>query len=128
MPRDGRTSHGMVLLSALYASGGKNQVAAVGSNGTLVLDGDETLIGAMGINHQFEDMSLVDRAREIAVVPDNIWARSFYHLARETIQALREDRTEIAHAATFADGLHCQEVIDAVRRSHEEQRWIKIRE
>lgn len=121
-------SHGVVLLSALYTSGGKNQIAAVGSNGTLVLEGDETLLGAMGYNHQFEDMSLSDRAREISVIPDNIWARSFYHLAREAVQALREGRTEIAHAATFNDGLHCQEVIDAVLSSHEEQRWIKVRD
>ncbi len=125
-PHDGRAAHCTVLLSALFASGGKNQVTAVGSRGTLVLDGEETLLGAPGYNQQFEDMSLVDRALEISVVPNNIWARSFYHLARETVQALREDRTEIAHAAGFADGLRCQEVIDAVRRSHEEQRWIEV--
>lgn len=125
-PHDGRSMHGVVLLSALFTSGGKNQITAVGSKGTLVLDGEETLIGAAGFNHQFEDMTLTDRAREIAIVPDNIWARSFYHLARETVQALREGRTEIAHAATFNDGLHCQEVIDAVLRSQDEQRWILI--
>jgi len=123
---EGRAAQGMVLLSALFASGGKNQVMAVGSRGTLILDGEETLLGALGYNHQFEDMSLSDRALEISVVPNNIWARSFYHLARETVQALREDRAEIAHAATFADGLRCQEVIDAVLRSHDEQRWIEV--
>lgn len=126
-PQQGRVAHGTIVLSALYASGGKNQVTAVGSNGTLVMDGDETLIGAIGYNHQFEDMSLVDRARGISVIPDNIWARSFYHLARETVQALREGRTEIAHAATFLDGLHCQEVIDAVQTSQTEQRWVNVR-
>jgi predicted dehydrogenase len=126
--QEGRTSHGIVLLSSLFASGGKNQITAVGSNGTLVLDGEEMLLGAIGYNHPFEEMSLADRAREISVIPDNIWARSFYHLARETVQALREDRTEIAHAATFADGLRCQEVVDAILRSQAEQRWIKIGE
>ncbi len=124
--QEGRAAQGMVLLSALFASGGKNQVMAVGSRGTLILDGEESLLGALGYNHQFEDMSLSDRALEISVVPNNIWARSFYHLARETVQALREDRAEIAHAATFADGLRCQEVIDAVLRSHEEQRWVEV--
>lgn len=127
-PHNGRIAHGVVSLSALFISGGKNMVTAVGSNGTLVMEGEETLLGAMGFNHQFEEMSLTDRAREIAIVPDNIWARSFYHLARETVQALREDRVEIAHAATFTDGLHCQEALDAVRRSHEEQRWIRVRD
>lgn len=124
--QDERTSHAIVQLSALYASGGKNQVTAVGSNGTLVLDGEEVLLGAIGYNHPFEEMSLADRAREISVIPDNIWARSFYHLARETVQAMREGRTEIAHAATFADGLRCQEVIDAILRSQAEQRWIEL--
>lgn len=125
-PQDGVSRHAVVVLSALFTSGGKNQITVVGSKGTLVLDGEETLIGAAGFNHQFEDMTLTDRAREIAIVPDNIWARSFYHLARETVQALREGRTEIAHAATFNDGLLCQEIIDAVLRSHEEQRWITV--
>jgi len=129
-PHDGqrreKTAYGTVLLSALFASGGKNQVTATGSKGTLVLDGEETMSGALGYDHPFEDMSLGDRALEISILPNNIWARSFYHLARETVQALREDRTEIAHAATFADGLRCQEVIDAALRSSEERRWIDI--
>lgn len=125
---DGQASHAIVQLSALYASGGKNQVTAVGSNGTLVLDGEEVLLGAIGYNHPFEEMSLTDRAREISVIPDNIWARSFYHLARETVQALREGRTEIAHAATFVDGLRCQQVIDAVQQSQSEQRWVVVGE
>jgi predicted dehydrogenase len=122
----GRMACGTVLLTALIASGGKNQVTAAGSKGTLVLDGEESLSGALGYNHPFEDMSLGDRALEISILPNNIWARSFYHLARETVQALREGRTEISHAATFADGLRCQEVIDAVRRSSQERSWIEL--
>ncbi len=125
-PQEGRVAHGTILLSALFASGGRNQVMVAGSSGTLVLDGEETLLGAIGYNQQFEDMSLGDRALEISVIPNNVWARSFYHLAREAVQALREDRSEIAQAATFADGLRCQEVIDAVRRSCEERRWIEV--
>jgi predicted dehydrogenase len=128
---DGKTGnaapiHGQVLLSGLYASGGKNNLTIVGSNGTIVLDGDETLTAAQGFNHSFEEFSLADRAREIAWIPDNLWARSFYHLAREAVQAIHENRTEIPHAATFADGLRCQEVIDAIKKAHAEQRWIEI--
>lgn len=125
---NGRLVNGTLLLSALYASGGKNNITIVGSNGTIVLDGDETLSAAQGFNHPFEDLSLVDRAREISWLPENIWARSFYHLAREAVQALHENRTEISHAATFADGLRCQEVLDAIKRSHAEQRWIEVGE
>ena len=127
-PHAGRAAHGTVLLSALFASGGKNKLTAVGSNGTLMVDGDEELLGAIGYSQQFEDMSLVDRALEIALIPNNIWARSFYHLARETVQALREGRGEIAHAATFTDGWHCQQVMDAIHRSSDERRWVAIAE
>jgi predicted dehydrogenase len=121
-------AYGVVSLSALFTSGGKNQITATGSKGTLVLDGEETMSGALGYNHSFEDLSLGDRALEISILPNNIWARSFYHLARETVQALREDRAEIAQAATFADGLRCQEVLDAVRRSSEDRRWVDVGE
>jgi predicted dehydrogenase len=126
VPPRGKLIHGTLLLSALYASGGKNNITIVGSNGTIVLDGDETLSAAQGFNHPFEDLSLADRAREVSWLPDNIWARSFYHLAREAVQAVRENRTEIPHAATFNDGLRCQEVIDAIKQAHTEQRWIEI--
>jgi len=119
---------GVVSLSAMYASGGKNQLCAAGSKGTLVLDGEETLSGALGYSRSFEDLSLPDSALKISILPNNIWARSFYHLARETVQALREDRAEIAHAATFADGVRCQEVLDAVMRSNEERRWVDVGE
>ncbi|MGH9839178.1 MAG: Gfo/Idh/MocA family protein [Blastocatellia bacterium] len=127
-PQNGRAAHGTVLLSALFASGGKNHLTAAGSNGTLMMEGDEQLLGAIGYSQQFEDMSLVDRALEISVLPNNIWARSFYHLARETVQALREGRSEISHAATFTDGWHCQQVIDAIRRSSVERRWVTVAE
>lgn len=126
VPPRGKLIHGTMLLSAHYASGGKNNITIIGTNGTIVLDGDETLSAAQGFNHPFEDLSLGDRAREVSWLPDNIWARSFYHLAREAVQAVRENRTEIAHAATFADGVRCQEVIDAIKQAHSEQRWIEI--
>ncbi len=127
-PQHGRAAQATVLLSALFASGGKNQLTAVGSSGTLMMEGDEQLLGAIGYSQQFEDISLVDRALEISVLPNNIWARSFYHLAREAVQALREGRSEISHAATFTDGWHCQQVLDAIRRSSDERRWVTVTE
>lgn len=124
-PRRGRTTHGVVLLSAVYASGGKNQITIAGERGTLFLEGDETLLGSEGYNTPLENLSVADPAREVAGLPDNVWARSFYHLAGETIRALRAGQTSIPQAATFTDGWRCQEVIDAVIRSQAEQRWIE---
>ncbi|MFN0121757.1 MAG: Gfo/Idh/MocA family protein [Blastocatellia bacterium] len=125
-PRGERVTHATVLLTALVASGGKNQMTVAGDKGTLILDGDEKLLGAQGYNQPFEDFSLADRALEIAAIPDNLWARSFYHLAHETIVALQENRTDIPHAATFADGLRCQEIIDAIQLSQALGRWMSV--
>jgi predicted dehydrogenase len=125
-PQGGRVAYGTVMLSAVYASGGKNQITVAGASGTLILEGDEKLLGSQGYNTSLEDLSVSDPAREVAGIPDNIWARSFYHLAQETISRLREGQTQIPHAATFTDGLRCQAVIDAIIRSHAEQRWIEI--
>ena len=124
-PRRGRTTHGSVLLSAVYASGGQNQITIAGERGTLFLNGDETLLGSSGYNTPLEDFSVPDPARQVAGLPDNVWARAFYHLTGETVRALRAGQTTIPQAATFNDGLRCQQVIDAVLRSQEEQRWIE---
>lgn len=124
-PRRGRIAHGTVTLSALYASGGANQLTLIGERGTIRLDNDETLLAAPGFNTPFEDLSVADPARGIEGIPGNLWARSFYHLADATIEALREGKLEVKGAATFTDGLRCQEVIDAVHRAQAEQRWEK---
>lgn len=127
-PRNGRSAHGSVTLSALYASGGKNQLSLVGERGTIILNEDETLLAASGFNSQFADLSVPDPAREAPGIPANLWARSFYHLARVTIKALAEGRAKVESAATFEDGLRTQEVIDAIHRAHEMQRWERVGE
>ncbi len=124
-PRRGRTAHGVVTLSALYPSGGRNQISIAGERGTIVLDADETLLVASGFNTQFEDFSVTDPAREVAGVPANIWARSFYHLAGATLKSLQNGESTVEGAATFRDGLRCQQVIDAVHRSSASSRWEK---
>jgi predicted dehydrogenase len=125
-PRAGRRAQGVVLLSAVYASGGRNRLTAAGSRGTLLLEDDETLSGALGFNASFEDLSVKDPARDAPGIPSNIWARSFYHLAQATVAALREGKTEVPPAATFDDGLRCQQVLDAIRRAHRTQRWETV--
>jgi len=124
-PRRGRDAHGVVTLSALFPSGGRNQIMIAGERGTIILENDETLLAAEGSNTPLEDLSVHDCAREVAGIPANLWARSFYHLAGATLEVLRKGRAQVDGAATFTDGLRCQEVIDAIHSSHEKQRWEK---
>jgi len=59
-------------------------------------------------------------------IPETDWARSFLRYARAIVAAVRDGRSIIEGAATFADG-HCnQEVLDAVRRSAAEEAWVPI--
>jgi predicted dehydrogenase len=125
-PRRGMNAHGVVTLSALFASGGRNQIMVAGERGTIILENDETLLAAQGFNTPFVDLSVHDPAREVTGIPGNIWARSFFHLAGATLEALREGGAQVGGAAIFTDGLRCQEVIDAIRSSHEDQRWERI--
>lgn len=122
-PKRGKSALGVVTLSAVYASGGKNQIVIAGERGTIVLDSDETLLAASGFDGAFEDMSLPDPARNVVGVPGNLWARSFYHLAGATVTALGEGKSSVEGAATFQDGWRCQRVIDAIHRSHASQQW-----
>jgi hypothetical protein len=78
------------------------------------------LIWAIGFNHQFEDMSLVDRARGDLDHPGQLSGRDPSTISRgRRFRPFAKGGTEIAHAATFLDGLHCQEVIDATLVSRE---------
>ncbi len=123
VPRRGKATLGSVTLSAVFASGGRNQISIAGENGTIVLENDETLLAASGLNAPLEDLSVPDPAHEVPGVPGNIWARSFYHLAGATLSALGEGKAEVEGAATFLDGWRCQQVIDAVHRSQQSRRW-----
>jgi len=49
------------------------------------------------------------------------------HLAEALARAVRDgDRTWLEAAATFEDGLHNQEVLDAVRRADATRRWEAV--
>jgi predicted dehydrogenase len=57
---------------------------------------------------------------------DGGWARGFTAFSKRIVAALREGRTTVEGAATFADGYHTQLVLDAGRQSHERGCWAKI--
>jgi len=115
--------HGTVVLSAVYAAGGRNGMTIAGEHGTLILEGDEKLLLAKGYEAPFEDLSIDDPARKVPGIADNIWSRSFYHLACATLEALSTGKPSVPGAATFEDGLKCQRVIDAIQRSSAESNW-----
>lgn len=53
------------------------------------------------------------------------YEHTFTHEVHELMKAIQEDRQPVPN---FADGVQCQEVLEAVERSIEERRWISMKE
>jgi predicted dehydrogenase len=118
----GATAH--VFVSYVAHHGGSNQIEVHGDAGSLVIDHDDRLWGRR-LGAGVEELSVADPLEDVPGLPASIWGRSFAHLARELVAAIREVRAP-QRGATFADGLRCQQVLDAVRRSHHENRWVAV--
>jgi predicted dehydrogenase len=75
----------------------------------------------------FKDLSVPDPLASVEGVSKNVWTRSFAHLAKYLVDVIRTGGA-VEKGATFYDGMRCQEVMDAARRSWEEERWVEINE
>jgi predicted dehydrogenase len=113
-----------VFVSYVAHYGGANHVEIHGERGSLLLDHGERLWGKQ-VDGVVEELTVPDLLEGAADLPNSVWARSFAHLAQELVTALREGRTP-QRGATFCDGLRCQQVLDAVRQSDAEERWISV--
>ncbi|MGI8640833.1 MAG: Gfo/Idh/MocA family protein [Pyrinomonadaceae bacterium] len=64
--------------------------------------------------------------KPIEGIPDTGFSRGFMSFAPKIIEAVGEGKTEIENAATFADGLKVQEVLDAARKSDKSGEIVKL--
>jgi len=114
-----------VFLSGAARHSTGNHVRIFGSEGTIFLaDADEQLMVARA-GEDFADMSERDPNANLPGIGKGIWNVSFVGLMREAAAAIREGRPT-REGATFADGLKCQQAMDAVRESWVERRWIPL--
>jgi len=117
-------------LASVFLSGAArhnigNHVKIFGSEGTILLsDSDEKLMVAR-VGEDFQDLSETDPHASLPGIGKGIWNASVVGLIREVTSAIREGRPPHS-GATFLDGLKCQQVMDAVRRSSEERCWIAL--
>jgi predicted dehydrogenase len=114
-----------VFLSGVARHNMDNVTQIYGSEGTILLSNkdEKLLLGAPG--KDFEDVSVADPNANLPGVGKGIWNVSFVALMQELGAAIHEGRP-VQGAATFEDGLRNQIVLDAVKRSHAERRWITI--
>ncbi len=123
--RQERSRHSDVLLSGVARHNMDNVTQIFGSEGTILLTNkdERLLVGAPGA--AFEDVSVADPNANLSGVGAGIWNVSFVALMQELCAAIRDGRP-VRGGATFEDGLRNQLVLDAVKRSHAERRWIDL--
>lgn len=114
-----------VFLSGVARHGTDNNAQIFGSEGTITLsNGDEKLLLARAAGG-FEDITVDDPNARLPGVNKGIWNVSVVALLRELTAAIAEKRKP-RQGATFRDGWLNQRVLDAVRRSGVERRWIAL--
>ncbi len=118
---------GQVFMSGVAAHAMGNETRIFGSEGTIVLRNDDERLLFARSGKELEDITVADPNAELPGVNPGIWNVSVVALMRELCAAIREGRP-LARGATFADGLANQIVLDAVRISGAERRWLRPEE
>ncbi len=122
----------VINLSAVAHRGEGFHVVIQGTEGALKLDTEMRLWGSRrdpsAPDAPFDLLSEPDPlAAEVRqILPDSPWALAFVHSARALVQAIEAGHEPPASAATFADGQAVQDVLDAVRQSHQSGAWVAL--
>lgn len=121
---------GTITVSNLIAGQRDVRVEVHGTQGALRLDAKERLWGMQGDNFpngDWEQIPVDDPVMELSDFPtDNPFARGSVYLAQAIAKSLSAGETQIPEAASFYDGLAVQRALDAARRSHQEQIWVRL--
>jgi predicted dehydrogenase len=116
---------GSVVLDAtarVKSEGERWLLAFHGQSGSLFFDGQLRLWGMR--DQSVEEFTQRDDAENTPGVPEGLFARSFVHFSRRIVEALQSGRITVPGAATFYDGMRVQAVLDAVRLSQRQARWV----
>ena len=120
-------AHGAVVqvfMSGVAAHNMGNITQVFGSAGTITLDNSDERLMFARAGGSFEDITVSDPNADLPGLNRGIWNVSVVAALRELVSAIREGRP-LARGATFADGLANQRVLDAVKLSAAERRWIR---
>lgn len=114
-----------VSLSVVETPDFQHSIKFVGTKGALkVLYLGEILLAKTGETDWTEIP--VELEQSVDGIFNSGFPSGFVAFAKEIVDTLAQGKTEIAQAATFADGLKIQKVIDAAHQSNEEGRVIKL--
>jgi predicted dehydrogenase len=113
-----------VFMSGVATHGMNNVTRIFGSRGTVVLSNDDERLLFAPAGQDFQDITVSDPNADLPGVNAGIWNVSVVALMQELTAAIREGRKP-TRGATFVDGLANQRVLDAVRVSGAQRRWVR---
>lgn len=109
---------GLISVSMVEYPTYKHRVEFYGSKGSIAIEARGEVFFAEASDTDWKQVG-VDFGEPIPGVPDTGFSSGFTMFAPKIIEGLQNGKTEIEHAATFADGLSIQRVLDAARESNE---------
>ena len=116
---------GTALLSVVESGKYENTLSIYGTTGALKVEEDGGLWHAPAGAGDWRRVE-VEQDRVARGMKDGSWSRGFTVFAREIVESLKDGRTTVDGAATFADGYQVQLVLDAARRSNETGCFVRV--
>lgn len=113
-----------VFMSGVAAHNMGNQTQVFGSKGTITLSNDDEKLWFAPAGQSFAEITVEDPNAGLPGLNKGIWNVSVLGALREMAAAIAAGRA-LQRGATFADGLANQQVLDAVRASGTERRWVQ---
>jgi predicted dehydrogenase len=117
---------GLVSVSMTEYPKYRHRVEFYGSEGSLAIEArGEVYIAKAEPDTEWQEVG-VDFGAPIEGVPDTGFSSGFTEFAPKIIEALLDDKTTVEEAATFADGLAVQRVLDASRESDRSGKVVEL--
>ncbi|CAN5831314.1 Gfo/Idh/MocA family oxidoreductase [soil metagenome] len=116
---------GTISISVVEYPNYQNVVEFFGSEGAIRIDFRGEIELAKKGETDWREVE-TDLGKKVEGIYDTGFSRGFMEFAPRIIEAIREGKTEIEHAATFEDGLKIQKVLDAAHESNEKRCVVKI--
>ena len=116
---------GIVSISMTEYPKYQNSLEFFGTNGAMRVEYHGEIFLAKAEENDWREIE-TEPDRPIAGVADTGFSRGFTSFAPKIIEAILNGKTEIEHAATFADGLKVQRVLDAAHESNETGCLVKL--
>lgn len=116
---------GLVSVSMTEYPTYKNRIEFYGTEGSLAVEHRGEILVARADESDWRSID-VPLGVPIPGIPDSGFSRGFTEFAPKIVDAIREGKTSVEHAATFEDGLAVQHVLDAARESDRTKRSISL--